>query len=106
MKEEQKKRMKQEFTDAGKRSALNKHNAIRPLCPTCGSDSLITLSGITYCMNDCCDGVKGHNVLKKSNIMKLKGDYSIDESGQYTVIFEDESGEEWEVEFNLWVDKE
>lgn len=30
-------------------------------CPTCGSDSLITLSDITYCMNDCCDGVKGHN---------------------------------------------
>ena len=35
--------------------------AKRKLCPTCGSDSLITLSDITYCMNDCCDGVKGHN---------------------------------------------
>ena len=38
--------------------------------------------------------------------MKLKGDYDIDESGRYTVIFEDENGEEWEVEFKLWVDKE
>lgn len=38
--------------------------------------------------------------------MKLKGDYSIDESWRYTVIFEDESGEEWEVEFDIWVDKE
>ena len=38
--------------------------------------------------------------------MKLKGNYSIDESGRYTVIFEDESGEEWEVEFEIWVDKE
>ena len=38
--------------------------------------------------------------------MKLKGDYSIDESGRYTVIFEDENGEEWEVEFEIWVDKE
>lgn len=35
--------------------------AKRKLCPTCGSDSLITLSDIAYCMNDCCDGVKGHN---------------------------------------------
>lgn len=35
--------------------------AKRKLCPTCGNDSLITLSDITYCMNDCCDGVKGHN---------------------------------------------
>jgi hypothetical protein len=35
--------------------------AKRKLCPTCGSDSLITLSDVTYCMNDCCDGVKGHN---------------------------------------------
>jgi hypothetical protein len=35
--------------------------AKRALCPTCGYDTLITLSGITYCMNDCCDGVKGHN---------------------------------------------
>ena len=35
--------------------------AKRKLCPTCGSDSLITLSDITYCMNDCCDGVKGYN---------------------------------------------
>ena len=38
--------------------------------------------------------------------MKLKGDYSIDESGRHTVIFEDESNEEWEVEFELWIDKE
>lgn len=38
--------------------------------------------------------------------MKLKGNYSIDESGRYTVIFEDESGEEWEVEFKIWIDKE
>jgi hypothetical protein len=38
--------------------------------------------------------------------MKLKGDYSIDESGRYTVIFENENGEEWEVEFEIWVDKE
>ena len=38
--------------------------------------------------------------------MKLKGDYSIDESGRYTVIFEDENGEEWEVEFEIWIDKE
>ena len=35
--------------------------AKRKLCPTCGCDSLITLSDITYCMNDCCDGIKGHN---------------------------------------------
>jgi hypothetical protein len=26
---------------------------IKPLCPTCGKADLITLSGITYCMNDC-----------------------------------------------------
>lgn len=38
--------------------------------------------------------------------MKLKGNYDITESGRYTVIFEDEEGEEWEVEFELWVDKE
>ena len=38
--------------------------------------------------------------------MKLKGNYSIDESGRYTVVFEDENGEEWEVEFEIWVDKE
>ena len=38
--------------------------------------------------------------------MKLKGSYSIDESGRYTVIFENENGEEWEVEFEIWVDKE
>ena len=38
--------------------------------------------------------------------MKLKGDCSIDESGRYTVIFEDKNGEEWEVEFEIWVDKE
>lgn len=44
--------------------ALRVHDvsvAKRKLCPTCGSDSLITLSDIIYCMNDCCDGVKGHN---------------------------------------------
>ena len=38
--------------------------------------------------------------------MKLKGDYSIDESGRYTVIFEDENGEEWEVEFEIRIYKE
>ena len=38
--------------------------------------------------------------------MKLKGDYNIDESGKYIIIFEDENGEEWEVEFEIWVDKE
>lgn len=38
--------------------------------------------------------------------MKLKGNYDIDESGRYTVIFEDENGEEWEVEFELRIDKE
>ena len=38
--------------------------------------------------------------------MKLKGDYDITESGRYTVIFEDESGEEWEVEFKIWINKE
>ena len=38
--------------------------------------------------------------------MKLKGDYNIDESGKYIIIFEDENGEEWEVEFDIWVDKE
>lgn len=38
--------------------------------------------------------------------MKLKGNYDIDESGRYTVIFEDGDGEEWEVEFELWIDKE
>ena len=37
--------------------------------------------------------------------MKLKGNYSIDESGRYTVIFEDKNGEEWEVEFEIWIDK-
>ena len=37
--------------------------------------------------------------------MKLKGNYDIDESGQYTVIFEDENGEEWEVEFDIWINK-
>lgn len=36
--------------------------------------------------------------------MKLKGDCSIDESGRYTVIFEDKNGEE--VEFEIWIDKE
>lgn len=38
--------------------------------------------------------------------MKLKGNYSIDESGRYTVVFEDQNGEEWEVEFEIWIDKE
>ncbi len=38
--------------------------------------------------------------------MKLKGNYDIDEPGRYTVIFEDENGEEWEVEFEIWIDKE
>lgn len=38
--------------------------------------------------------------------MKLKGDYNIKESGKYIIIFEDEAGEEWEVEFDLWIDKE
>ena len=38
--------------------------------------------------------------------MKLKGNYDIDEAGRYTVIFEDENGEEWEVEFEIWIDKE
>lgn len=38
--------------------------------------------------------------------MKLKGNYNITESGKYIVIFEDESSEEWEVEFDIWVDKE
>ncbi len=38
--------------------------------------------------------------------MKLKGNYNITESGKYTAIFEDENGEEWEVEFELRIDKE
>lgn len=38
--------------------------------------------------------------------MKLKGNYNITESGKYIVIFEDENGEEREVEFWIWVDKE
>ena len=38
--------------------------------------------------------------------MKLKGDYSIDESGRYTVIFEDDSDVEWEVEFDIWIGKD
>lgn len=38
--------------------------------------------------------------------MKLKGNYDIDESGRYTVMFEDDNGEEWEVEFEIWIDKE
>ncbi len=38
--------------------------------------------------------------------MKLKGNYDITESGRYTVIFEGQNGEEWEVEFEIWVDKE
>ena len=38
--------------------------------------------------------------------MKLKGNYSIDESGRYIVIFEYENGEEWEVEFEIRIDKE
>ena len=38
--------------------------------------------------------------------MKLKGNYDIDESGRYTVIFEDENGEEWEVEFEIRIYKE
>lgn len=38
--------------------------------------------------------------------MKLKGDYDITESGKYIVIFEDENGEEWEVEFEIWINKE
>ncbi len=38
--------------------------------------------------------------------MKLKGNYEITESGKYIVIFEDENGEEWEVEFEIWIDKE
>lgn len=37
--------------------------------------------------------------------MKLKGNYDIDESGRYIVIFEDENGEEWEVEFEIWINK-
>ncbi len=37
--------------------------------------------------------------------MKLKGNYDIDESGRYTVMFEDDNGEEWEVEFELWIDR-
>ena len=37
--------------------------------------------------------------------MKLKGNYDITESGKYIVIFEDENGEEWEVEFDVWIDK-
>lgn len=38
--------------------------------------------------------------------MKLKGYYDITESGRYTVIFENENGEEWEVEFKIWITKE
>ncbi len=38
--------------------------------------------------------------------MKLKGNYDITESGKYIVIFEDESGEEWEVEFVIWIGKQ
>ena len=38
--------------------------------------------------------------------MKLKGSYDIDESGRYTVIFKDENGEEWEVEFVIWIGKQ
>ena len=38
--------------------------------------------------------------------MKLKGNYVITESGKYIVIFEDENGEEWEVEFEIQIDKE
>lgn len=38
--------------------------------------------------------------------MKLKGNYDITESGRYTVIFEHENCEEWEVDFEIWVDKE
>lgn len=38
--------------------------------------------------------------------MKLKGNYDIEYSGKYIVIFEDESGEEWEVEFEIWINKE
>lgn len=38
--------------------------------------------------------------------MKLKGNYDITESGRYIVIFEDEEGEEWEVEFAIWIGKE
>ena len=37
--------------------------------------------------------------------MKLKGNYDIDESGRYTVVFEDENGEEWEVEFEICIYK-
>lgn len=25
------------------------------ICPKCNKDSLITLSSITYCMNECCN---------------------------------------------------
>ena len=41
--------------------------------------------------------------------MKLKGNYDIEESGRYTIIFENENGEEWEeyeVEFKIWITKE
>lgn len=38
--------------------------------------------------------------------MKLKGNYDIEYSGKYIVIFEDDNGEEWEVEFEVWINKE
>ena len=38
--------------------------------------------------------------------MELKGNYDIEDSGKYIVIFEDESGGELEVEFEFWIDKE
>lgn len=38
--------------------------------------------------------------------MKLKGNYDITESGKYIVIFEGESGEEWEVKFEIRIYKE
>lgn len=50
--------------------------------------------------------VKENDTTDYKQIMKLKGNYSIDESGRYTVIFEDENGEEWEVEFSIWIGKE
>lgn len=38
--------------------------------------------------------------------MKLKGNYNIEDSGKEIIIFENEEGEELEVEFELWIDKE
>lgn len=57
MKEEQRKRMKQKFADAGERSALNKHTVSwrskQLVCPNCGSFAIETTHNHQHDCFDC-----------------------------------------------------